>query len=285
MLLLLMAAFLKLLGIREFAADLRTWTVIPAALHAPLSLGIPLVEGGAALAWFFGLAHQAALVTSIALMVSFTAAYALQAILVGPPRCGCFGAVFRHEQTIELAWLLVARNTALMATLTVGGVAAVRKPLRAPHSKARALPVATHTEPGASTTHPTGFTILELLVVIAIIAIVMSLTVPSLARIRGDARELKSLANLRTHAVCHTAYTGDNDGVFLHVSDPNATSTILRGGGVTIAIPYFYLFSTWNIALADDYYGGDAMPDCMRVPWKQPFMPYTHYYYGDCFIA
>lgn len=286
MLLLLVAAASKLSDIRQFASDLGTWTLIPPFLHAPVSLGIPLIEGGAALDWFLGLARPTMLSIAAALLAAFTAGYAAQALLVGPPKCGCFGVMFRHEQTVELAWILVARNVVHLAVLLAGGSYALRTSQRGKPELASAPPPATPRVPDRSGARPhAGFTIIELLILIAMIALVVSLTLPSLARVRVEAQQVKSLANLRTHAMTHSAYAGENEDSLLYVSDPLATSTILRGGGFTEAIPYFGLFATWSIALSDSYYGGSAIHESFGVPWKPLNPPFTNYLYGDCFIA
>jgi len=59
-----------------------------------------------------------------------------------------------------------------------------------------------------------GFTLIELLVVIAIIALLMSILMPSLARVREQARTTACLANLRQWGVISMMYTNENDGKF-----------------------------------------------------------------------
>jgi len=125
----------------------------------------------------------------------------------------------------------------------------------------------------------------EVLLVIAIIAILISLVLPSFASLRAKAQNLKSTANLRTHAQVVTAYTVDGQDVFPYLTDPRATLTVLRGGGETIAVPYFTLFATWNVGLADEYYGGNARHDSLTTPWGAKPWPYTPYFYGDVFIS
>lgn len=282
---LVLSASLKLLDIRQFADDLKTWTLIPAPLHAPLSLAVPLVEATAALAWFLRLARPAMLTLALCLLAVLTAAYAAQATLVGPPKCGCFGSLFRYEHSVGLAWLLIARNLVLLTALLVGGSLILRRERAPTQPREPARPTPSLLRTTSPRRNPTAFSILELLIVIAIIALVVSLTIPSLARVREKAQQIKSMANLRSHSAVLSSYAGDWQDSLPHVSDPLATATILRGGGVTVSIPYFKLFNTWNVALADQYYSGDALPDAMNVPWKQPYPPTTFYYYGDCFIA
>lgn len=57
-----------------------------------------------------------------------------------------------------------------------------------------------------------GFTLIELLVVIAIIALLMSVLMPALARVREQARTVGCLANLKQWNLIGAIYTEDNDG-------------------------------------------------------------------------
>lgn len=57
-----------------------------------------------------------------------------------------------------------------------------------------------------------GFTLVELLVVIAIIALLMSILMPALARVRKQAKLVICQANLNQWGIVFAMYTGDNDG-------------------------------------------------------------------------
>ena len=59
-----------------------------------------------------------------------------------------------------------------------------------------------------------GFTLIELLVVIAIIALLMSILMPALARVKEQARVTGCLANLRQWNLVAKMYADDNDGKF-----------------------------------------------------------------------
>ena len=59
-----------------------------------------------------------------------------------------------------------------------------------------------------------GFTLIELLVVIAIIALLLSILMPSLHKVKEQARSVVCLANLRQWANIFVAYGGQNDNRF-----------------------------------------------------------------------
>jgi prepilin-type N-terminal cleavage/methylation domain-containing protein len=59
-----------------------------------------------------------------------------------------------------------------------------------------------------------GFTLIELLVVIAIIALLMAILMPSLQRVKKQAKGVICQANLKEWATIFAMYTNDNNGYF-----------------------------------------------------------------------
>jgi len=59
-----------------------------------------------------------------------------------------------------------------------------------------------------------GFTLIELLVVIAIIALLMSILMPALARVKQQAKTMGCLANLKQWTLYFSMYTEDHEGKF-----------------------------------------------------------------------
>jgi len=59
-----------------------------------------------------------------------------------------------------------------------------------------------------------GFTLIELLVVISIIALLMSMLMPALARVREQAKTVSCMARLKQWGVVFELYTQDNKGFF-----------------------------------------------------------------------
>jgi prepilin-type N-terminal cleavage/methylation domain-containing protein len=59
-----------------------------------------------------------------------------------------------------------------------------------------------------------GFTLIELLVVIAIIAVLMSILMPALSKIRLQAQAVVDASNQHQFALTWKYYTDDNDGFF-----------------------------------------------------------------------
>ena len=71
---------------------------------------------------------------------------------------------------------------------------------------------ATGKPPGAD---PCGFTLIELLVVIAIIALLMSILMPSLTRVKKQARTVACLGKLKQWGMFFAMYAEDNNGRFM----------------------------------------------------------------------
>jgi prepilin-type N-terminal cleavage/methylation domain-containing protein/prepilin-type processing-associated H-X9-DG protein len=67
---------------------------------------------------------------------------------------------------------------------------------------------------GATCVSPAGFTLIELLVVIAIIALLMAVLMPSLQRVRRQAKTVTCRSNLKQWGLVWAMYTEDNNGQF-----------------------------------------------------------------------
>jgi prepilin-type N-terminal cleavage/methylation domain-containing protein len=78
-----------------------------------------------------------------------------------------------------------------------------------------------------------GFTLIELLVVIAIIAILMSILMPALQRVRKQARAVACQSNLKQWGVIWNMYTDDNNGFF-----PKRRSA--SGRWIDVLFDYYY---------------------------------------------
>ena len=75
-----------------------------------------------------------------------------------------------------------------------------------------------------------AFTLVELLVVIAIIALLMSILMPALSRVRKQAKSVICQANLKQWALVFSMYTTDNNSYFMNGSVPKDSGYWWDGG-------------------------------------------------------
>ncbi len=90
------------------------------------------------------------------------------------------------------------------------------------------------------TAKPGGFTLIELLVVIAIIALLMSILMPALQRVRKQARGVVCQSNLKQWATIWAMYCDDNNGMF-----PKRGSD--SGRWIDLLYSYYYKDSEFRV--------------------------------------
>lgn len=89
---------------------------------------------------------------------------------------------------------------------------------------------------------PRGFTLIELLVVIAIIALLMSIMMPALNRVKHQARSVMCQGRLREWGLIFKLYTDDNNGYFYRGWDVDETTLWMNA-----LRPYYK--DNWNMLL------------------------------------
>lgn len=106
-----------------------------------------------------------------------------------------------------------------------------------------------------------GFTLIETLVCVLVMAVLMSLALPALGKVRARALQAATLSNLRQSSQIITTYASDFRGSFPAFLDPRKSSWTLDVDGEKMSLEierYFMSSMIWHVALADMYYGGRA---------------------------
>ncbi len=103
-----------------------------------------------------------------------------------------------------------------------------------------------------------GFTLIELLVVISIIALLLSILVPALSRVKRLAREVVDISNLRQIGIAGLTYESANGRLLMH---------LIEYPGLTNAFPEM-LSSNWGG-------GGDGVD--LREQWE-PYLGDTNFF-------
>ena len=83
-----------------------------------------------------------------------------------------------------------------------------------------------------------AFTLIELLVVIAIIALLLSIILPSLKRVKEAGKRTTCMANLRSLSQCLVLYANDNDSEIPSATTSGSNAWVDHVGG---ALPYYNL--------------------------------------------
>ena len=100
-----------------------------------------------------------------------------------------------------------------------------------------------------------GFTLIELLVVIAIIALLMSILMPALQRVKLQAKSVACISKLKQWGLFFSMYAQDFDGRFM--------------GGPGTTLP-----NRWVYALGDYYKWDDEFTCCPKDIHQVPALPW-----------
>lgn len=135
-----------------------------------------------------------------------------------------------------------------------------------------------------------AFSIIELLVVLVTLSLLIAIAIPQLQAVKRRAVDAASATNMRTHVQAVHLYTGDYKGLAPFIADPDATYSVVRGGGLTLTIEFFDSVEVWGVALADDYYriqfGSDQWDE--NIDWSAFARPGPHgllYQYSPTFFS
>lgn len=114
------AGLSKLLDVESFVESLHSWEIVPRRLAAPIAVFLPATEAFVGVGWFIGLSRDRLASAALVLLCCFTAAYAIEWAVAGPPDCNCLGPLLAHTIRIDGIENVLARNGVLIFALVVG---------------------------------------------------------------------------------------------------------------------------------------------------------------------
>lgn len=272
---ILVAGLAKISDVHAFAEVLKSWTIIPSGARYGISLAVPLMEiaiGGACL---LGLWRESMRLVAIVFMVFVTSAYALESAISQPPSCGCFGKLLGWAASHEGVWLVVGRNVAVIGLLAAPWLLATSKRVFGAGATGRTSRPATSR----------GFTLIETIVVLVLVALLVSLLMPSLSKLRAFGSSARALSDLRSHAQIASVYSSDFRGMFPCIADPAYTTTILTIPDDKVAVEYFDQRLFWYFGLAPGYYGGNYRSSSFFAPSQSGYVPGHAYDYSISLVA
>ncbi len=111
-----------------------------------------------------------------------------------------------------------------------------------------------------------AFSMVELLVVMVVFAVLATIMLPVLGRVRKAGVEAAASANIRSHAAIMLVYTGDWRGTFPYFTDPRRQTTPLQCGERIVQAAYFDAVYLWPCALAPGYYENKPSHPSFKAP-------------------
>lgn len=291
----LAAGIAKLADLPWFMAAVARWHLLPRWSIIPIAVIVPLLEVGLGLCWWLGYGRAWAVRGLVALLACFSLVYGLHLIGGSTPPCGCLGSAAAFERMIGEGPGVLARNGVVILALCVGAWMSTRidrGKRTVSDQQGRPFVAGTTWNDRALPRSTPGFTLIEIIVVIAIVSLVVAISLPALERARGESKRTLSLSYLRSHAQIFAAYNGDSHDAMPSFLDPDRPKSSVRNKAREFEVETYYFMThcTWNIALAENYYGGDHLSRSFTPPETPPdpggALPVlTGYFYSCAFAA
>ncbi|MDX2131061.1 MAG: hypothetical protein SFY69_03280 [Planctomycetota bacterium] len=266
--------FAKLMDLGEFEAQLAGWTLLSEpSLRARLVIGLPAIE----ILLFVGFAcfpekRAVYACCMLVVLITFSAAYSIEALGSGPPDCACFGIFSRHVAFQHEAGWVIARNAFLALPPAM---------LLAANRGRGGLSPRASVSRGAR-----GFSVLEMLIVIVVVVALLAILFPVLRHVRRSGRDAGTLNNLRQHAGVFLLYSADHREQFPYFTKPlpGPATPLEDPSGRIWNVGYFHAHFMWPVALSHGYYNGTTTRGSIRSPFRSP-EPTWDYQYPCVFIA
>lgn len=281
----------KLIALPEAASSVRDLRILPDTFVLPAILLISCVEVAISLSWLRNRRSLAAPALAFVLLMTFSGVYAWLLHQGISPTCSCLGEWSRYFALKIEGRQTLWRNGVFLTLLATSVACLFLEPGRGRHKGGHQGVIGAGSDESVPESRATslraeraGFTIIELLLVIVMIAILIALTLPTLATMHHSTRRIVSASNLRSHVQAMTLYAGDSREMAPYFTDPSATRTILRWKDLAVQSRYFDAHIFWPIVLSSGGYGASPFDRVFVGPGVRPSF-ISSYHYSCVFLA
>lgn len=240
----------KLLDLGTFRSNLDTWSIVPSWGRTPIAILIPFAEVCLATSLACWSRSRRVYLLACFFVSILTIVYVVQFLVMGPPKCGCFGVFAKYSEESGRVWPTILRNFLIIAAAAWGFLASHRQ------TATESAFYETRRRQQYPPNPEKAFTVIELLVCICIFSIVLAIAIPSLKSSLSQSRHAARISKLSSHGKAIVLYQGDYRDFFPHFMQHDR-HTKIRVGSISVTGVFFDSKWMWYALLINRYYSNE----------------------------